>query len=188
MKRLFLLLYFCASALGATAQISGGLKAGLNFANFKLDGDGKSFSFHGRTGFHAGGYLTLNVSDNFGIQPELLFSRKGAESVGDPQSLNYLSVPVLAKFQPIELINLHAGPQFGLLLSAEFDDLDVKEAYKDLDFGLAFGGGVDLPFGLNFTLRYILGVANIAENAGTDLKVRSRTLQLSAGFKLFGNN
>ena len=88
----------------------------------------------------------------------------------------------------IELINLHAGPEFGLLLSAEAEDLDVKDAYKDLDVGFAFGGGVDLPFGLNFTLRYILGVANIGETEGTDLKVRSRTLQLSAGFKLFGNN
>ena len=63
---------------------------------------------------------------------------------------------------------------------------DIKEDLTTLDLGLAFGGGVDLPMGLNFTVRYVLGLSNIAADVEDDSTLKNNVFQFSIGYKLFG--
>ncbi len=101
---------------------------------------------------------------------------------------SYISVPVLFRYQPIEILNIHAGPQVGFLLSAkaEVDDMggDVEDT-KSLDLGAAVGAGVDLPFGLGFSARYIAGLANVYDIE--EMKVRNNVLQFSVTYR-FGRS
>ena len=181
------LIVFCA--YGAIAQgISGGLKAGVNFANQKWSGDGFSASADARTGFHVGGYLNIGFSETFGVQPELIYNAVGAK-IGEAKfNTDYLSIPVMLKYNPVPIFNIHAGPQFGFLLSAKQDDQDIKDGFKGMDLGVGLGAGVDLPMGLGITARYVMGLSNISEDADDveGVSVKNTALQISISYRLFG--
>lgn len=188
-KSFFTLTLIAFCAYGALAQgISGGLKAGVNFANQKYSGGGFSANADGLTGFHFGGYLNIGVSESFGVQPELIYNAVGAKFGDAKFNTNYLSVPVMLKYNPVPIFNIHAGPQFGFLLSAKQEDEDVKEFMKGLDLGLGVGAGVDLPMGLGITVRYVMGLSNISDEADDleGVSVKNTAFQVSVSYKLFG--
>jgi len=133
-------------------------------------------------------------SESFGLQPELLFSSAGAKMDDSKIKMSYISLPVMLRYQPIEILNVHAGPQFGFLASAKADDgdesMDVKEAYKGLDLGLGIGAGLDLPMGIGFTARYVLGLSNISDGDdeffGDEVTVKNNAIQLSVTYRFGG--
>jgi len=197
MKKTFVILALVAVSSAAVLGqgISGGVKAGLNFANQNFESDIGDFSPDARTSFHVGFFATIMVSETFGVQPELMYNSAGSKidlgSLGDAvEKLNYLTVPVMLRYQPVSVFNIHAGPTFGFLLSAESeydgDSQDNKDSYKGLDLGLGFGAGVDLPLGIGFTARYVLGLSNVSDDPNSDAKLTNNVIQLSATYKLFG--
>lgn len=188
MKKLVMVMALC---LGATltygqAKVELGLKGGLNFANLKGDTDG--INYESRTGFHAGAYGLIKVA-NIGIQPEVIYSKQGTtitfdDVQGDLESdLVYLNFPIIAKFYLPLGLNLQAGPQFGMLLSAESDGDDIKEGYKSADLSAALGAGWDAPFGLRLTARYLIGLNDI-DDSGDDFEQKNRMFQVSIGYAL----
>lgn len=75
---------------------------------------------------------------------------------------NYVSLPVMLRYNITENFNLQAGPQLGFLMSAKVSDgdnsIDIKDGFKGIDFGAGFGAGVD--FGkFNAGIRYYLGLS-----------------------------
>lgn len=192
MKKILLTVsIFCFATVVAFAQMSGGAKAGLNLANAAgKDAGGTDM----RVGFHVGGYLNFGISDAFSIQPELLFNSVGAKETSDGTTtsiaLNYISIPVMFKYNIVENFNIQAGPQLGILASAKakFDggDLDIKDGFNSTDFGLNLGLGVD--FGsFNATARYSLGLSTIAKSDnGDNVDIKNNVIQISLGYKLFG--
>lgn len=195
-KSLFTLAVIAFCAGGALAQgISGGIKAGANFANQNVDMDGFDFSPKSRTSLHVGFFATIMVSETFGIQPELLYNSVGSkiDIAGEDaiSKINYLSIPVMLRYNPVPVFNIHVGPQFGFLLSAEDEydgqSVDAKDDYKQLDLGLGLGAGVDLPMGIGLSARYVLGLSNIADTDGQQgFKLTNSVIQLSVSYKLFG--
>jgi hypothetical protein len=188
---LALAITFCTTGLMAQG-ISGGFKAGLNFANQKFESDGFDFNPDGRIAFHAGFFATINMG-TIGLQPELLYNSVGSKadlgSLGEVVTkIDYLTVPVMVRFNFAKICNLHAGPTFGFLLSAkqEFDgdSEDIKEDLKGMDLGLGLGFGLDLPMGLTAGIRYNLGLGNASDVDDVDIK--NNVVQLSVGYKLFG--
>ena len=96
MKKLFVMavLLIAGSSSMSAQGIDFGVKAGANFA--KLDGDG--IDGDNLTSFHVGALLEVNVFENFSVQPEVLYSSQGTKIEDEDIKLDYLSVPVLAKF------------------------------------------------------------------------------------------
>jgi hypothetical protein len=195
MKKI-LSLFACMTliAFGASAQgISGGLKLGLNLANQTVSSSefGFTASPSFRPSLHAGGYLTAMLSEKLGIQPEVLFSGQGYKQNQLTVSVNYITVPVLVRYNFTDLFSIHAGPQIGVLMSAKMkmdgDSEDVKDMLKTTDIGVAAGLGIDLPMGLNFGFRFVKGFTNIREESD-DVKYKNYNLQFSVGYKLFGKN
>ncbi len=198
MKKLFLTLTaVCAFALASFGQgASFGLKAGINIANQKYEVGSFDLSPDALIGFHIGGYATIMFSETFGIQPELLYSTGGSKmdmfGYGESTTkVSYISIPVMFRYQPIEILNIHAGPQFGFLASAkaEYDgeSEDIKDQMKGLDLGLGFGAGIDLPMGVGFTARYVLGLSNIADVEDVDdYSVKNNAIQLSLTYRFGG--
>lgn len=184
--------FVALSAMCFAQEVTFGVKGGLNVANQKFKVEGGSLSPDARVGFHIGGFATIMFSDQFGLQPELMFTTAGSNfKLLDEkivQKFNYLAVPVLFRYQPIEILNFHAGPQIGFLLGAEAEVGDISgdvEDAKSLDFGAAFGAGVDLPGGLGFNARYIAGLANVYDI--DEMKVRNNVLQLSVTYRFGGS-
>lgn len=73
---------FFLSALALQAQLSGGVKIGLNFSNLKgpLEQDAAGANveqYKNYTGFHIGPAFSYAFSDRFGLRGEVLYSKKG---------------------------------------------------------------------------------------------------------------
>lgn len=190
----FVLFIFISSIELAHAQLGVGLKAGVNVANQKGTNLDYEIDLKSLTGFHAGGYVHYFFSDPIAVQVEILFSQKGSkwdDSFNSAKDiLSYIDIPLLIRYQILKFLNVHAGPQFGFLMSAKtkYDDgydEDAKDWYKSTDVGLALGAEGNLPFRINITLRYILGLNNIAtEELGNTWK--NNVFQVSVGFRLIG--
>lgn len=191
MKKVFLSFVFVVVASAAFAQVSGGIRLGMNLANQKVEALGVSVSGDSKVGLLGGLYLTANLSDKFAVQPELLYSSMGSKTDDISDAFGYIQVPILLRYNINENFNLHAGPQIGLLLSAKSDGVDIKDEVKGTDFGASFGAGVD--FGkFNGGLRYYLGFSNISDidTQGIpglgDISFKNTSFQIYLGYKLFG--
>ncbi len=165
-----------------------GAKGGLNLANIGGEETDNAMKIAG----HIGGYIEFYFYEAWDIQAELLLSWQGhapATEFDNRLNLVYINIPVLYRYFPAEQVNLHIGPQFGLLMSAktksEGESFDVSAFFKSFDLGLALGGGYEFQAfdrDMNVNLRYIHGVTNIAaEGSG---KRFNRVIQLSLGILL----
>jgi hypothetical protein len=200
MKTKILLMFtLIVTAIGVNAQKTG-FKGGVNFTNLYVeDVDDENM----KVGFNVGLYHRVDVSDNFAIQPEFLFSQKGSDiqyngflggSGRYRFNLNYIEVPVLAVGK-IGNFNIHAGPYLGFLLSAKVKDVDDNGTVQDvesldrdnfntLDTGIAVGFGFDFPDGM-MGVRYNHGFMEIGEDgvAGNATKnSKNSALQIYVGF------
>lgn len=183
MKKLFLILFLSVSTTFLFAQGFGiGIKAGANFADVKRE----DINTSSITGFHAGAYLNLNFSEKWGITPEVLWSQQGSKFKTSDFKTDYVNVPVMLRLMPTSWISLEAGPQFGFLINAKEGGVNIKNNYKNNDFGVAFGAGLHFPLGISAGARYVLGFNNISEVSSEDIK--NRTFQVYVGWTLFGEN
>src|ERR1700733_4104926 len=163
---------------GMTAKF--GIKGGLNLTNLYV---ANVSSEHMKAGFNAGVFAKLPVTRGFSIQPELLYSVKGAkddynnlaEGSGEYRfNLGYVELPLLAVVNLARNFNLHAGGYAAYLVSANVKDVNNDgsvngasdlnaDNFKRWDFGLVGGLGFDIE---NFTLgaRYNYGLTNIGKS------------------------
>ena len=123
MKRYILFLLLCVTAyfpVNAQSKLGLGIKGGINLAT--QHSDDPEASVKGLLGYHGGIYANYFLFDFLAIQPEVLVSMKGSQwedaSSDVKDYLSYMEIPVLIRFQPIELINIHAGPQLSYLFLA----------------------------------------------------------------------
>lgn len=184
----------CVSQSYAQVGFQLGIKGGPNFSNIKTE-----VSTEGQTGFHAGAYAMIKVS-KIGIQPELLFSSISSDitsgSVTSEFTSSYVNIPVILKVYLAGGLNLQVGPQFGFATFSELKTAaagtttttDLKDELKGSDVSLAIGAGFDLPFGLNLTARYNLGLSNVNDkfdfdlDPATDDELRNQVFQVSVGY------
>jgi len=143
-------------------------------------------------GFDGGVLVQFVVQPKFTIQPEVNFSMQGVEINNNITEysikLHYITIPVLAKLNGSK-VSVFAGPQLGILLSADKDvsggsNADIKDQFRSSDIYLVFGA--DYKFGRNvfFGARYNVGLQQIANN-GTGFELHNRYGSLRIGY-VFG--
>ncbi len=164
MKKVLLALLCIGSFNAMQAQVSFGVKGGINFANVTNSDGGKT-----RIGFNGGVQVGIPLTEQISLQPEAMYSSQGVKGDDDMQAiLNYINVPVLLQYNNPSGFFAHAGPQLGFLTAAKLkqgsDELDVKDSFKSTDFSLVFGAGYVLPSGFGFNGRYNLGLSKIEED------------------------
>src|ERR1044071_313549 len=88
-------------SVSAMAQIRVGVKAGASLDNQKMNvNQGSMYAGSDYKGFHAGLVSEVNLTGNFYLQPQLLFSRKGATHLSSMSAhetkirLSYVELPV----------------------------------------------------------------------------------------------
>jgi opacity protein-like surface antigen len=168
---IFIAALFIFSFTGYTQTY--GIKGGINFADLSgADAD----NAEGITGLHLGVIAEFSIFDNLSFQPELLYSAQGAKIDDADHKLGYLTLPVMAKFYLNDKLSIHAGPQFGLLIS---ENNEVKEADNNkTDFGISGGIEYNLWEGLFIQGRYNSGLSDISDN----VEVKNSVIQLSVGY------
>jgi hypothetical protein len=161
------------------------------------------------TGFGIGGFVGIQVTPGFAIEPEALYVQKGAKSsspstggtITGKVKVPYFEIPVLAKLRipakgsSIVSPHIYAGPALAFKagcharfaqgttsLEGGCDETNINVKIKSTDFSLAFGGGVDVGRAI-VDVRYDLGLSKIGDNSsGTGNDVKNRTLYLLAGW------
>lgn len=179
MKRTITLLFVCFSIFSAAAQVTfkPGARAGLNLSNFT------NTDFDTKTDFYVGGFLAINFTKYYTLQPELTYSRQGAKSgnndystalpdVNDPAfrppgekdfSVQYLSLAAMNKFY-FGGGGFHAavGPSLDFKVGDNFSG--VNEDLVGVDLAFNAGLGYTLPMGLTIEARYKIGLVDIFGN------------------------
>lgn len=183
----------------AQAQVSGGVRAGINFADLSYDPnppiDSKNLA-----GLVAGAFVTIPANGVVAFQPEVLYSMQGSKFSAEGMTINthldYVQVPLLGRFRvasgsPIAVL---AGPSLGFRTRAKFTGTDVPQEFADefedqverFDFGLVAGASADLGR-LVLDGRYTWGLTNIAKDAGSGSSengsAKNRVFSLSAGVR-----
>lgn len=208
MKKLLIItaiFLFGFTNVNAQDETQFGVKGGINLST--ITGDDTD-SFDSRTCFHFGVVLELPLSDNFSFQPELLYSCQGADysdtffeesitslkavvDIEGTVKVDYLIIPLMAKYYVAEGLSLEAGPQAGFLLSAkdeyefngESGEDDIKDFVKGFDFGVNVGIGYKLEGGLNFGARYNFGLTDANDDPSlSNSTYKNSVFQFSLGY------
>jgi outer membrane protein W len=166
-----------------------GVKGGLNMAN-TVGTDAKETAM--KMGIVGGVFMSYGITEIFAVQPELLYSMKGAKSSVEgsdaEEKLNYFEIPLLLKVNfPTEgkiKPSLYAGPAFGILMSAKSESggesVDVKDYLKTMDIGIVAGAGVgyQMEKGLMFLeARYEVGLSSVMDLTDEELAADDLTTQ-----------
>lgn len=173
---------------GAPVGISKGIKGGFNFANLRGDDVEGSSS---RKALVVGGFVKINLLNIIALQPEVLYSGKGAEfdsnSTKTTTKITYLEIPVLVRINAVNAGLLHAGliagPSFAFTLSAKAGDTDIKDSIKSNDMGAVIGIGADIGAGvisLVGDVRYTMGLGSI-DDSGADLDMKNGVFSVMVG-------
>jgi len=211
MKRLLLAVVVLA-AVGvynhpANAQVSLGLRAGVNIANASLDPENAylgTASKSSKTGFMIGAAAQFGLSDMISVQVEPMYAQKGFKIEGGGGTatvkLNQIEIPVLfkAKFGKGEVKPyVFAGPNVGIKGSSKVtvegggqtQDIDIDTTTASIDFGVDFGGGVEYAITPKVSImgdvRYSLGLTDLDKSAvpagGVDGSIKSNGIQFLIG-------
>lgn len=181
-----------------------GVRGGLTQATLYGD-DVEDAGF--RPGFTGGAYLTYRVNEALSVQPEVLYSVRGAKNVDynlptavvedDRVRHDVLQVPVLFKLSaPLEPVTprLYAGPAVGFLLNSEIDGQDADDTFTSVDFGGVVGGELALDLNqqtggvvdeIALDGRYNVGFVDLGDTAGIEaLRTSAFTGTLSLRFNI----
>ena len=161
-----------ASTSSAQTGVRYGIKGGYNLATFSGP-DSKSSEY--KSGFSAGGFLNFGVADIISIQPELLYSQKGA-SIANFQgtdarfksTIGYLDVPIMVRVNTGDNgqgLFFELGPQGSFVLHnrdftqtgntrTQVTDNTSTDDLNKVVLGYAAGLGYQLTSGLSLGLRY----------------------------------
>lgn len=169
-----------------------GFKVGANINKI----DGKGFKEEFRYGYSLGGFAELYINKVWGLQPEVMWNQYQTRTSSDfnevipggtsdlkDVKLNYLSIPLLLNFRPVQFLTFQAGPQFGILINKDQNLLkNGQQAFKSGDFSML--GGVQLNLGgLRVGGRYQVGLNNL-NDIDNQNKWKNQGFQVYAGIKL----
>ena len=134
-----------AFGLANAQDVKYGAKAGLD--NMSQNAGGTTVS---ASGFFVGGFAEYNLKGKIALQPGLNYHRISK----DGASTASLSIPVIAKYNVADKINILAGPT--LFYSLE-------ETTEKTTFNLDLGGSYDITEKIFIEPRYSLGLTGLVK-------------------------
>ncbi len=175
-----------------------GIKGGAAITNWwGEDSEGWDMKF----GFLGGVSFAYMFTETMGIQPELLFHRKGTTdtegSVDITWNLDYIEIPILFKVAfPTEgtiVPSFILGPALAFNLDSTLKgeegglevEVDMSDITSSMDLGLVGGFNIDFDVGsviIVLDLRYTLGLMTIDEEG--EASVKNNSFSFMAGVAL----
>ena len=182
----------------AKSDLSFGVKGGISFNHF-LGDIPVDLTPQLRVGFTVGAFLNYKLSNNFSVQPEILFARKGSnfeefefdfddvEFAGLSLDMyiesNWIEIPVLLLYQVNENFALFGGPYLGFYLNGKLVaepsisifavDLEYDIESDDLslpDYGIVLGAKYNLTEKLAIQGRWEYGIQDLTDEVANFLE------------------
>ena len=221
MKKIFTLSLIFITVLSANsfAQTKVGIRAGAIQSTWKGDAVGSFndmvdftngyLTTKGRTGFFAGGFVSIPVSEQFSIEPGVYYSQKGFTLNGDlaidkmeflgvnaraQMQSHYIDMPLMLKATVGKGFQIYAGPQVSYLVKNNLNvkagalgfslvnqNIDVTESFNRVDVAIAGGIGYEFANGVSLNLGYDHGLSRIDQNS--NVNSYNRAVKLGIGYK-----
>jgi len=197
MKKIYILAAcLCLFTAAANAQLSYGLKAGVNIAEEHFSNT--IFSSGTLAAFNGGALINYQTGLPIALQLEFAYSGEGTTEVNKTTSgsghINegYFNIPLLAQYKTPVGLYVETGPQIGFLLSSKetFDGTtnDIKKYYKSTDFGWCVGAGYELlsgpAKGLGLNARYVPGLSVINKEVVGGTSIKNNVFSIDLTFRL----
>ncbi|WP_203258555.1 porin family protein [Hyunsoonleella ulvae] len=148
----FLFLVFNNNAKAQNNEMTIGFKTGANYSSYTpryiIPGI-EDVRYDRKFGFYLGGFLSFEISNDFRIQPELIFAIQGSKFVNEnieiTDSNNFNSIfvdfesninestiiiPIVAQYIVSENFYLEGGPQFGYIINRK--EKITKDPFVDI--------------------------------------------------------
>jgi Outer membrane protein beta-barrel domain len=172
-----------ASTLPAAAQ---GIKFGPTFATFSSD----ALDFSTRTGIHGGIFFGGNRDGAVGVQGEINWVRKNAqtEPAGLGIRIDYLQVPVLLRLNAGSSSSNGfvaygiVGPAVEVKLADEIEGLTIDDGFEGADVSLVFGGGIEIAR-IIVEGRYAKGLRRINDTLSSVAEIKSQSFTILFGLR-----
>jgi hypothetical protein len=160
-----------SSAQHKTTQI--GVKGGVSFTGVS------NLQGNQRTTGHAGIFVHHTINKNWCFQPEVLYAGQGQKFTtieGDKRTLalDYVQVPLMVQYFPVNKFYVEFGPQVGALVNAKTkntgngnDKSDVDVNYRKIDAGINAGAGYNITHNVGVYGRYNHGLVDITKSEDT---------------------
>ncbi len=137
-----------------------------------------------RLGLLAGVEGEYYVNDWLGIAAGLNYAQQGWKFEGGGESattkLDYLNIPVTADFYVAKGLALKTGLQFGFLMSAKEESIDIKDGCEKLNLSIPIGASYEIS-DFVIDLRYNVSLSKAFKADGS--KMRSDLFQVTLGYK-----
>lgn len=201
-----LLTFICT--FGAKAQLSWGVRAGMNISDFTSNSEGYS-----KNGVTVGVVGSYTYPAQWRLQTGLSFSMKGVngmngfalgENLNDYLSVNlyYLELPITIGYKLPLCDHIFLIPEAGVffayglggkaewkrsagdgyfLASWKSFENGYLKAFNKFDSGMRFGLSVEV-YKFNLSLNYDLGLVTMQHQLSRVGKIKSRTASLSLGY------
>jgi len=186
------------------AQFKVGIKAGagLSNQNSNVANGAKLVGTESFRGYHAGLVADAQLTEHIYLQPQLLYSQKGAKYTNKGSAYETklttrnieLAANVLFKVNTsFGKVFAGAGPTLGYSLSGKLEQNgqsgklytgDLKD-WKRIDLGAGATAGVEFNNGLFASVNYQMGLLDINKSAATDTK--NRSISMSVGYLIDWN-
>jgi len=165
-----------------------GIKGGLNLSQLYVDQPTVQDE-NMKVGINFGVFGKIPINSFLAVQPEVLYSNAGSKVTyggsdlenilgiepGEVRfNLNYVQVPIALAVN-VGPLNLHAGPYFSYLVSANVKDLKSSDLssttieafdtddFNKLDYGVMFGVGFDIN-AVTIGVRYNYGLREVGNS------------------------
>ena len=203
MKKQILLLTVTVISITGWSQTapSIGIKAGLSSASMRgdavnnlnnlLDYADGMVTTRNRTGFFAGAYATIPLSEKISLEPGLYYTQKGYELRGElgfkgleflganakaTLQSDYIDIPLLLKAN-LGGLQVFAGPQISYLAQSKLrssagvlglnlfnNSLDATDQFNRWDMAATAGIGFQFKGGVNLSAAYDYGLSKVDAN------------------------
>ena len=182
--------------VNAQSSVSYGLKAEMNMSNFLLtDLDAQKSTM--KVGPNLGGFVKIDLNENFAIQPEMMFSYKESKMETGPAEDTFkqwgMQIPVYALGQ----VNTNSGrfyggvgPYVGVGFDARYKNADVN-LYDEVagvtpmnrwDFGMGLLLGYEFNNKVQLNAGYQFGFVNQLDALKDKAKMRTQTVSVGIGY------
>lgn len=195
MKKILLsiIALFAVATFSFAQEFTYGAKVGVSMSSISIDKlDGQDIDKDMRTSLQFGPFVKYQISSWFALQGEVLYSMQGAKlkwtssdvNYSGKMKLNYITIPIMAKFYMYEGVFIEVGPQVAFLVKKKTDgdlkDLSSSIDYRTTDLDVNMGLGYDFAMGLTVGARYNLGAIDVLKN---DVKSKNGVIQVYAGWE-----
>ena len=199
MKKIMMIVAMMVATLTASAQFEPGTfslqpKVGIGFS--EITDDNAKFKF----GIGAGFEGQYQVNNWLGLSGAVMYQQMGSKvkHFDDAKiELEYIHVPLMAKFYVTKGLSLNAGLQPGFLTKAKVSgygaEVDVKDDCNKFDLCVPLSVAYELPMGLTFEARYNYGIIDVAKdydhgsnkasNFSEEIDDKNLMFQITVGYK-----